>query len=102
MSSNAEYDERILPLVVFRASRDAHGDIERARHLNESREWYDPMWHHAHHAETREALDLAFNDHFSASQSGGSPRFARRCSLSGRPRARRPKGQPPSRRTHDD
>ena len=33
-----------------------------------SRGYYDPHWHYANERETRDALDLIFNDHFSLSQ----------------------------------
>src|SRR5512147_2997295 len=35
-----------------------------------SRGWYNPRWHYKNEPETREALDLIFNDHFSRSEAG--------------------------------
>ena len=35
-----------------------------------SRGWYDPLWHYWNDPETREALDLIFNDHFSSAEPG--------------------------------
>ncbi|AXC13473.1 Glycogen phosphorylase [Acidisarcina polymorpha] len=35
-----------------------------------SRSWYSPYWHYDHDAETREALDLIFSDHFSPDEPG--------------------------------
>jgi glycogen phosphorylase len=35
-----------------------------------SRGWYSPMWHYQNEPETREALDLIFNDHFSSDEPG--------------------------------
>jgi starch phosphorylase len=35
-----------------------------------SRGWYDPFWHYWNEPETREALDLIFNDHFSRYEPG--------------------------------
>jgi starch phosphorylase len=35
-----------------------------------SRGWYDPFWHYWNEPETREALDLIFNDHFSRHEPG--------------------------------
>ena len=35
-----------------------------------SRGWYDPFWHYWNEPETREALDLIFNDHFSRNERG--------------------------------
>jgi glycogen phosphorylase len=35
-----------------------------------SRGWYDPFWHYWNEPETREALDLIFNDHFSRNEPG--------------------------------
>src|SRR5262249_60126044 len=31
---------------------------------------YDPYWHYEHEAETRDALDLIFSDHFSPNERG--------------------------------
>jgi starch phosphorylase len=41
-----------------------------AEQVSESRAWYDPCWHYRHEAETREALDLIFTDHFSPNEPG--------------------------------
>jgi starch phosphorylase len=41
-----------------------------AREVADSRGWYDPQWHYEHDAETREALDLLFSDHFSPGERG--------------------------------
>jgi starch phosphorylase len=35
-----------------------------------SRGWYDPLWHYWNEPETRDALDLIFNDHFSDNEPG--------------------------------
>jgi starch phosphorylase len=35
-----------------------------------SRGWYDPFWHYWNEPETRQALDLIFNDHFSRYEPG--------------------------------
>ncbi|HEX7448790.1 MAG TPA: glycogen/starch/alpha-glucan phosphorylase [Pirellulales bacterium] len=35
-----------------------------------SRGWYDPWWHYQNEPETRQALDLIFNDHFSRDEPG--------------------------------
>jgi starch phosphorylase len=35
-----------------------------------SRGWYDPFWHYWNEPETREALDLIFNNHFSRHEPG--------------------------------
>lgn len=35
-----------------------------------SRDWYNPRWHYENEPETREALDLIFNDHFSRDEPG--------------------------------
>jgi starch phosphorylase len=35
-----------------------------------SRGWYNPWWHYQNEPETREALDLIFNDHFSREEPG--------------------------------
>ena len=35
-----------------------------------SRGWYNPKWHYLNEPETRHALDLVFNDHFSRSEPG--------------------------------
>jgi starch phosphorylase len=36
----------------------------------DSRGWYNPFWHYEHDAETRAALDLILNDHFSPNEPG--------------------------------
>jgi starch phosphorylase len=41
-----------------------------ADQVADSRSWYDPRWHYAHDAETREALDLIFSGHFSRQEPG--------------------------------
>jgi starch phosphorylase len=41
-----------------------------AEQVAESRGWYDPYWHYWNEPETREALDLIFNDHFSPREPG--------------------------------
>jgi starch phosphorylase len=41
-----------------------------AEQVAESRGWYDPYWHYWNEPETREALDLIFNDHFNAHERG--------------------------------
>jgi starch phosphorylase len=41
-----------------------------AEQVANSRGWYDPFWHYHHEPETREALDLIFNDHFSRHEPG--------------------------------
>jgi starch phosphorylase len=41
-----------------------------AEQVAESRGWYDPCWHYRNELETREALDLIFNDHFSQNEPG--------------------------------
>src|SRR5262249_47727615 len=41
-----------------------------AQQVVDSRGWYDPHWHYEHDAETRAALDLILNDHFSAAEPG--------------------------------
>jgi glycogen phosphorylase len=41
-----------------------------AGQVADSRAWYDPQWHYEHDAETREALDLLFSDHFSPGERG--------------------------------
>jgi glycogen phosphorylase len=41
-----------------------------AQQVADSASWYDPHWHYAHDAETREALDLIASDHFSRSEPG--------------------------------
>jgi starch phosphorylase len=41
-----------------------------AEQVSGSRGWYDPFWHYQNEPETREALDLVFNDHFSRHEPG--------------------------------
>ncbi|HEX5072128.1 MAG TPA: glycogen/starch/alpha-glucan phosphorylase [Gemmatimonadaceae bacterium] len=41
-----------------------------AEQVAESRSWYSPRWHHENEPETRAALDLIFNDHFSRDEPG--------------------------------
>jgi starch phosphorylase len=41
-----------------------------AEQVQNSRGWYNPRWHYENEAETREALDLIFTDHFSRSEPG--------------------------------
>jgi starch phosphorylase len=41
-----------------------------AEQVQSSRGWYSPKWHNENEAETREALDLIFNDHFSRDEPG--------------------------------
>jgi starch phosphorylase len=41
-----------------------------ADQVAQSRTWYSPRWHYENEPETREALDLIFNDHFSAKERG--------------------------------
>jgi starch phosphorylase len=41
-----------------------------AEQVASSRGWYDPHWHYEHEPETREALDLIFEDHFSRNEPG--------------------------------
>jgi starch phosphorylase len=41
-----------------------------AEQVQNSRGWYDPRWHYEHEAETRDALDLIFRDHFSREEPG--------------------------------
>jgi glycogen phosphorylase len=41
-----------------------------AEQVAESRGWYNPQWHYEHDLETREALDLILNDHFSRNERG--------------------------------
>lgn len=41
-----------------------------AQQVAESRGWYNPRWHYENDPETRAALDLIFNDHFSAHEPG--------------------------------
>jgi glycogen phosphorylase len=41
-----------------------------AQQVEDSTGWYDPRWHYAHDPETREALDLIFDDHFSRHEPG--------------------------------
>jgi starch phosphorylase len=41
-----------------------------AQQVAETRGWYSPLWHYEHDPETRDALDLILNDHFSRSEPG--------------------------------
>ncbi len=41
-----------------------------ARQVAETRAWYNPRWHYEHERETRAALDLIFEDHFSREEPG--------------------------------
>jgi starch phosphorylase len=41
-----------------------------AEQVAESRGWYDPWWHYQNEPETRQALDLIRNDHFSPGEPG--------------------------------
>ena len=41
-----------------------------AEQVQNSRGWYSPLWHYENEAETRAALDLIFNDHFSQDEPG--------------------------------
>ncbi len=41
-----------------------------AEEVTASRGWYDPLWHYRNEPETREALDLIFDDHFSRNEPG--------------------------------
>jgi starch phosphorylase len=41
-----------------------------AQQVADSRGWYDPHWHYEHDAETRAAVDLILNDHFSSAEPG--------------------------------
>ncbi|MCK6466745.1 MAG: glycogen/starch/alpha-glucan phosphorylase [Candidatus Brocadia sinica] len=41
-----------------------------AQQVADSRSWYNPHWHYDNDAETREALDLIFSDHFSRYEPG--------------------------------
>ena len=41
-----------------------------AQQVADSAGWYDPHWHYAEDAETREALDLIISDHFDAARAG--------------------------------
>jgi hypothetical protein len=41
-----------------------------AEQVAASRGWYDPFWHYWNEPETREALDLISNDHFSRHEPG--------------------------------
>jgi starch phosphorylase len=41
-----------------------------AEQVQNSRGWYSPSWHYHNEAETRAALDLIFNDHFSQDERG--------------------------------
>lgn len=41
-----------------------------AKEVQDSRGWYNPHWHYENEPETRAALDLIFNDHFSQGEPG--------------------------------
>jgi starch phosphorylase len=41
-----------------------------ADEVQNSRGWYSPLWHYENEPETRDALDLIFNDHFSRDEPG--------------------------------
>ena len=41
-----------------------------AEQVASSRSWYSPFWHYEHEPDTRAALDLIFNDHFSPHEPG--------------------------------
>jgi starch phosphorylase len=41
-----------------------------AEQVQSSRGWYSPRWHYENEPETRAALDLIFNDHFSRDEAG--------------------------------
>jgi starch phosphorylase len=41
-----------------------------AEQVQDSRGWYSPRWHYENEPETRAALDLIFNDHFSRDEPG--------------------------------
>ncbi len=41
-----------------------------AEQVQQGRGWYNPRWHYENEPETREALDLIFNDHFSRDEPG--------------------------------
>lgn len=41
-----------------------------AEQVQSSRGWYNPVWHYEREDETRQALDLIFNDHFSRNEPG--------------------------------
>jgi starch phosphorylase len=41
-----------------------------AEEVQGSRGWYNPVWHYENEPETRAALDLVFNDHFSRDEPG--------------------------------
>lgn len=41
-----------------------------AEQVADNRSWYNPHWHYDHEPETRKALDLIFNDHFSHDEPG--------------------------------
>jgi starch phosphorylase len=41
-----------------------------AEQVLNNRVWYNPSWHYEHEPETRAALDLIFNDHFSPNERG--------------------------------
>ncbi len=41
-----------------------------AEEVLDNRSWYNPHWHYEHEPETRQALDLIFNDYFSRDEPG--------------------------------
>jgi glycogen phosphorylase len=41
-----------------------------AEEVENSRPWYNPVWHYENERNTREALDLIFTDHFSSNEPG--------------------------------
>jgi starch phosphorylase len=41
-----------------------------AEQVANSRGWYNPRWHYEHEPETRQALDMIINDHFSRDEKG--------------------------------
>jgi starch phosphorylase len=41
-----------------------------AEQVQNSRGWYNPLWHYENELETRQALDLIFQDHFSRDEPG--------------------------------
>ena len=44
--------------------------------VQNSREWYNPLWHFENEPETRAALDLIFSDYFSRNEPSVSLRYA--------------------------
>jgi starch phosphorylase len=41
-----------------------------AQQVADNRSWYNPWWHYEHEPETRQALDMIFNNHFSREEPG--------------------------------